>query len=83
SVDVEGYGRPFPYMIHKYMQFFKNKSVDEVIKVGDTVSDIQEGKNAGELTVGVIEGSSLMGISYDDYQKLEMGKKDRLKQSVA
>lgn len=65
------------------MQYFKNKSVDEVIKVGDTVSDIQEGKNAGVLTVGVIEGSSLMGISYDEYQKLEMGKKDRLKQSVA
>lgn len=81
--DVEGYGRPFPYMIHKNMQYFKNKSVDEVIKVGDTVSDIQEGKNAGVLTVGVIEGSSLMGISYDEYQKLEMGKKDRLKQSVA
>ncbi|HAP6146629.1 TPA: phosphonoacetaldehyde hydrolase, partial [Enterococcus faecium] len=57
------------------MQYFKNKSVDEVIKVGDTVSDIQEGKNAGVLTVGVIEGSSLMGISYDEYQKLEMGKK--------
>ncbi|MCM6879708.1 hypothetical protein NGG35_08915 [Enterococcus faecium] len=62
-------------MIHKNMQYFKNKSVDEVIKVGDTVSDIQEGKNAGVLTVGVIEGSSLMGISYDEYQKLEMGKK--------
>lgn len=76
SEDVEGYGRPFPYMIHKKnMQYFKNKSVDEVIKVGDTVSDIQEGKNAGVLTVGVIEGSSLMGISYDEYQKLEMGKK--------
>ncbi len=44
SEDVEGYGRPFPYMIHKNMQYFKNKSVDEVIKVGDTVSDIQEGK---------------------------------------
>lgn len=55
-------------MIHKNMQYFKNKSVDEVIKVGDTVSDIQEGKNAGVLTVGVIEGSSLMGISYDEYQ---------------
>ncbi|PQF90777.1 phosphonoacetaldehyde hydrolase, partial [Enterococcus faecium] len=26
---------------------------------------------------------SLMGISYDEHQKLEMGKKDRLKQSVA
>ena len=52
SEDVEGYGRPFPYMIHKNMQYFKNKTVDEVIKVGDTDSDIQEGTNAGVLTVG-------------------------------
>ncbi|WP_369672862.1 phosphonoacetaldehyde hydrolase [Enterococcus lactis] len=83
SEDVEGYGRPFPYMIHKNIQHFKNKSVDEVIKVGDTVSDIQEGKNAGVFTVGVIEGSSLMGLSYDAYQQIEMEEKDRLKQSVA
>lgn len=36
-------------------------SADSVIKVGDTVSDIREGKNAGVMTVGVIEGSSEMG----------------------
>ena len=33
-------------------------SVKNVIKVGDTISDIQEGVNAGVIAVGVIEGSS-------------------------
>ena len=31
-------------------------------KVGDTVADIKEGKNAGVITVGIIEGSSVMGL---------------------
>ncbi len=47
SEDVEGYGRPFPYMIHKNIQHFKNKSVDEVIKVGEHGLRYPRRKNAG------------------------------------
>lgn len=38
-------------------------SVQTVIKVGDTVSDIREGKNAGVRSLGVLEGSSVMGMT--------------------
>jgi phosphonoacetaldehyde hydrolase len=34
-----------------------------IIKVGDTLSDIKEGVNAGVWTVGVIKGSSELGMS--------------------
>lgn len=39
----------------------------KVIKIGDTIVDIEEGKNAGVKTVGIIEGSSLMGLTEEEF----------------
>ena len=48
SPDAVGHaGRPFPYMIFQNMQALHIQSVSSVMKVGDTISDIKEGKNAG------------------------------------
>lgn len=68
SVNLKG--RPYPYMIFQNMQVLEIKSVENVLKVGDTISDIKEGKNAGVLTIGVIEGSSEMGLSKEEYEVL-------------
>lgn len=73
---VEGFGRPYPYMVFKNMQALGIQSVDQVMKVGDTVSDIREGKNAGVYTVGVIEGSSEMGLSEAEYEALSEEEKE-------
>lgn len=70
-------GRPYPYMIFKNMEELNIKSVDEVIKVGDTVSDILEGKNAGVISVGIIEGSSEMGLSMEEYNNLSKENKEK------
>lgn len=40
-------GRPFPYMIAELKNRLGISEEDSVMKVGDTVVDIQEGKNAG------------------------------------
>ena len=50
-------------------------SVHHIIKVGDTVSDIKEAVNAGVYAIGVIEGSSLMGYSEEEYQLLSPDEK--------
>lgn len=63
-------GRPFPYMIFKNMEVLRVSAVENVVKVGDTVSDIREGKNAGVRTVGVVEGSSEMGMTREEYEAL-------------
>lgn len=68
--SVHDMGRPYPYMIFKNMEALKISAVQKVVKVGDTVADIKEGKNAGAVTVGVIEGSSVMGYTYEAYQAL-------------
>lgn len=77
--SVDNLGRPYPYMIFKNMEKLGVSSVQKVIKVGDTVSDIKEGKNAGVITVGVIEGSSVMGYTQKEYQALS--SEERLAES--
>lgn len=63
-------GRPYPYMIFRNMEKLELKDVSRVMKVGDTVADILEGKNAGMVTVGILEGSSVMGLTQEEYEEL-------------
>ncbi|MEG0258874.1 MAG: phosphonoacetaldehyde hydrolase [Lysinibacillus sp.] len=68
--QVENKGRPYPYMIFRNMEALSVKSTKQVVKVGDTTSDIQEALNAGVWAVGVIIGSSEMGLSEQQYMAL-------------
>jgi len=68
--DVGGTGRPSPLMVEKILKDFGITDPKNVIKIGDTVSDIEEGLNAGVYSVGVIEGSSIMGLSEEEYLAL-------------
>lgn len=67
---VDNMGRPYPYMIYKNMQQLGVHDVRNVVKVGDTVADIKEGLAAGVISVGIIEGSSVMGFSEKEYNML-------------
>ena len=61
------------------MEALKVSAVRKVMKVGDTISDIKEGKNAGAFTVGIVEGSSEMGLTKEEYQALsETEKQERI-----
>lgn len=59
------------------MQVLRLMDVRRVAKVGDTISDIKEGKNAGVFTVGVTEGSSQMGLSLAEFEALSPAEQDR------
>ncbi len=79
--STDGMGRPYPYMIFKNMMELKLSDVNKVVKVGDTVSDIKEGKAAGVWSVGVIDGSSVMGLNEDQFNALsDTEKKERREQ---
>lgn len=80
--SVGMHGRPYPYMIFENMQRFAIENVKEVIKVGDTVSDILEGKNAGAYSVGIILGSSQAGVSQDVYEQMSLEQQAQLKAKV-
>ena len=70
-------GRPYPYMIFRNMEALEIKKVRRVLKVGDTVSDIKEGRNAGAWSAGIVVGSSEMGLSLSEYEALEQDEKER------
>ncbi|MGY3703312.1 phosphonoacetaldehyde hydrolase [Vagococcus martis] len=74
--QVGGYGRPYPYMIFENMKRLELKETHKVIKIGDTISDIQEGVNAGVITIGILEGSSMLGLSIEEYNQLSENDKN-------
>jgi len=57
SADQIGVGRPNPKMIHDAMERLNITGGSKVVKIGDTVVDVQEGNNAGAWTVAVLTGS--------------------------
>lgn len=79
---VKGYGRPYPYMIFQNMLELNVSSVDAVIKVGDTVSDIKEGKNAGVISVGIVEGSSVMALSKEEFDALSKEEQETKREAT-
>lgn len=65
-----GHGRPYPYMIFRNLEALHVSDVRRAVKVGDTLSDIREGRNAGVFTIGVTEGSSQMALSQAKFEAL-------------
>jgi len=63
-------GRPAPFMIYRNMIDLNVQNTDCVVKVGDTLEDIREGLNAKVWTVGVVVGSSELGLSETEVSAL-------------
>jgi HAD superfamily hydrolase (TIGR01549 family) len=57
SAEAAGAGRPDPAMIRSAMAHAGVADPRTVLKVGDTVVDIEEGRNAGAWTAAVLTGS--------------------------
>jgi len=87
SSDEVTAGRPTPYMIFKAMELLNLQNVRKVIKIGDTPSDLAEGKNAGCLfSFGVLGGShtheQLMEYENDGILKSLVHFKDFLEEKA-
>lgn len=70
-------GRPAPYMVFQNMIEMEINDPKKLIKVGDTVADILEGVNSGVWTIGVVLGSSDLGLTQEQVEK--MPKEELLK----
>ncbi|WP_292008809.1 phosphonatase-like hydrolase [Chryseobacterium sp.] len=58
TADDVSESRPNPEMIHLAMKKFNIHDPQHVLKAGDSVIDIEEGKNAGcGITIGVLSGA--------------------------
>lgn len=63
-------GRPFPWMIYANATQLGVYPMSHIVKVGDTLSDIREGKNASCWSVGVIEGSNELGLRLKEKESM-------------
>ncbi len=70
AADEVKRGRPYPYMLHQNLAALDIMDTRAVIKVGDTLVDIQEGLHAGCWTVGVVKGSSMLGLAKNEVDAL-------------
>ena len=77
-----GYGRPYPFMLFENMRRLELMDVAEIVKVGDTLSDIAEGKNAGVYSIGVVEGSSEVGLRQDEFDALSPEEQNKIHETI-
>jgi phosphonoacetaldehyde hydrolase len=75
-------GRPAPFMIFRNMTELNVQHPDCVVKVGDTLEDVREGLHAKVHVVGVIMGSSELGLSAGEVGKLPAGELSRRMSAV-
>lgn len=64
SSDVPA-GRPFPWMCYRNAIQLQTYPFAAMIKIGDTVSDVQEGLNAGMWTIGLTRSGNELGLPED------------------
>ncbi|HJB27697.1 MAG TPA: phosphonoacetaldehyde hydrolase [Candidatus Blautia faecavium] len=69
--DITKASRPSPFMLFECMRQMNVYPPCHVVKVGDTVVDIQEGKNAGAWSIGILKGSNLLGLTSLEYEAME------------
>lgn len=81
--DVTGASRPTPFMLFECMQQMNIYPPCTVVKVGDTVVDMLEGKNAGTWSVGILTGSNLLGLTQKEYDAMDPEELKKCKREVA
>ena len=72
-----GAGRPFPWMCYRLAIDLRVYPLSACVKIGDTDSDMQEGRNAGMWTIGVTRsgnGSGLTELEWANTGAAEQGR---------
>ncbi|MFC6294562.1 phosphonoacetaldehyde hydrolase [Lactiplantibacillus daoliensis] len=83
SAQTNGIGRPASAMLELACDRLEVTDYANVVKVGDSINDILEGQNADAITVGIIDGSNLMGWSESDFNTLAPVEQTKLRAKVA
>jgi len=63
-------GRPYPWMVFQNMFNLQLFPPEAVVKVGDTLLDVEEGLNAGTWTVGLAKTGNEIGLNEQEISQL-------------
>jgi len=66
-------GRPWPWMCYLTAIRLGTYPMHTMIKLGDTVSDIEEGRNAGMWTIGIARTGNMIGLTAAEFAALPAG----------
>ena len=69
SDDVP-FGRPAPFMIFENMKRMNVYPASQMVKIGDTIADINEGLNAGMWTIGLTLSGNETGLTKKELDSL-------------
>lgn len=83
AVDEVARGRPAPFMAQRVMELLDVWPAAACVKVGDTVSDVEEGLNAGMWTVSLAVSGNEVGLSLTDWQALPAARRQTLREAAA
>ena len=64
-------GRPFPWMCFQNAIQLQIYPMEAMVKIGDTVRDIEEGLNAGMWTIGLTQSGNSLGLSQDEIDRID------------
>ncbi|GHH99655.1 phosphonoacetaldehyde hydrolase [Neobacillus kokaensis] len=64
-------GRPYPWMCYQNAMELEVYPMNRLVKVGDTKIDMEEGRNAGMWAIGIVLGSSTLGLSEEEVRGLD------------
>lgn len=68
--DEVAAGRPAPWMLLRNMELLDVYPPSCCVKIGDTIADIQEGRNAGMWTIGLTRTGNLIGLDAAQWEAL-------------
>jgi phosphonoacetaldehyde hydrolase len=68
--DDAGAGRPWPWMCYLNAIRLAAYPMHTMVKIGDTISDIEEGSNAGMWTIGIARTGNMIGLTAEEFAAL-------------
>ncbi len=83
AADEVPEGRPAPFLNWEAARRLGAWPHHALVAVGDTVVDMQAGRNAAFWTVGVSRTGSLLGLSRDELAALAPGQRARLEEAAS
>jgi len=78
SPEDVGAGRPYPWMCFRLAINLRIYPLSACVKIGDTESDILEGRNAGMWTIGLTRSGNAVGLTETEWAQLDKSEQARL-----
>jgi phosphonoacetaldehyde hydrolase len=76
-------GRPSPFPALQALMTLGVYPMESVVKIGDTVVDVEEGLNGGMWSIGVTVTGNEVGLSADEWMALPAAEQARLRERAA